>query len=124
MKDRLGNKMGDNMGKRLNLWWENGKKYIRLASVNYKAISEYNEKILSALTLIGGLLTLIGGLLTLLPLLAAPFSKTKTKAVPVCMLTAALLFALFFLFKLPFMKNMLFSDCIFVFPSCFCLLSI
>ncbi|MDD2190599.1 MAG: hypothetical protein PHE94_01815 [Eubacteriales bacterium] len=47
------------MGKRLNLFWRKEKNYMQLASINCKAISEYNEKILSALTLIGGLLMML-----------------------------------------------------------------
>lgn len=47
------------MGKRLNLFWSKEKNYMQLASINCKAISEYNEKILSALTLIGGLLMML-----------------------------------------------------------------
>lgn len=54
------------MGKCLNLLGSKDKNYMQLASVNCKAISEYNERILSALAL-------IGGLLMMLPLLAAPF---------------------------------------------------
>ncbi|MDD2553454.1 MAG: GGDEF domain-containing protein [Desulfotomaculaceae bacterium] len=86
------------MRKRLNLLWNQEKDYMQLASVNCKVISEYNEKILSALTL-------IGGLLMLLPLLAAPFSHTKTSAVSAYFLTATLFFTLFFIFKLSFMKK-------------------
>jgi len=41
----------------------------------------------------------MGGLLMLLPLLAVPFSRTKTDVVPVYLLAATLLFAMFFLFR-------------------------
>lgn len=58
------------MGKLLNTLWNKEKNYMQLASANYKAISEYNEKILSTLTLIVGLLLMF-------PMFAAPFSKTK-----------------------------------------------
>jgi diguanylate cyclase (GGDEF)-like protein len=82
----------------VNALWNRGKEYNQLASVNNKAISEYNEKMLSSLTL-------IGGLLMLLPVLAAPFSKTKTDAVPVYLSAAALYFILFFIFKIPVIKK-------------------
>lgn len=82
----------------LNLFWNKEKNYLKLASVNYKAVSEYNEKILSALTL-------IGGLVMLLPALAAPFSKTKTDIIPLYLLAATLFFILFVIFKPSIMKN-------------------
>ena len=75
-----------------------GKNYTKLASANYTAISEHNEKMLSALTL-------IGGLLMLLPVLAAPFSKTKTDVIPVYLLVATLFFILFFISKISIIKN-------------------
>jgi len=74
------------------------KDYLRLAALNRKAISEYNGKMLSALTL-------IGGFLMLLPVLSAPFSKTKSDAIPTYLLASALFFILFFLLKLSFMKK-------------------
>ncbi len=86
------------MRKRSKLLWKQEKNYVQLASVNCKAISDYNEKMLSALTL-------MGGLLMLLPLLAVPFSRTKTDVVPVYLLAATLLFAMFFLFRFSFMKK-------------------
>lgn len=86
------------MRKRLNLLCKQEIKYMQLASLNCRAISEYNEKMLSALTL-------MGGLLMLLPLLAVPFSHTKTDVVPAYLLAATLFFALFFLFRLSFMKK-------------------
>jgi len=86
------------MEKPLNPLWNQEKNYVLLASVNSNAISEYNEKILSALTL-------IGGLLMMLPLLAAPFSNTKTDAVPAYLLTASLFFTLFFIYRISFMKK-------------------
>lgn len=88
----------DSMGKRLNPLWKQEKNYMQLASANCKAISEYNGKMLSALTL-------MGGLLMLLPLLAVPFSRTKTDVVPAYLLATTLFFALFFLFRLSFMKK-------------------
>ena len=86
------------MRKWLNLFWKKEKNYMQLASANCKAISEYNERMLSAITL-------IGGILMMLPALAAPFSKTKTDAIPVYFLAAALFFILFFIFKLSVVKN-------------------
>lgn len=86
------------MRKWLNLFWKKEKNYMQLASANCKAISEYNERMLSAMTL-------IGGILMMLPALAAPFSKTKTDAIPVYFLAAALFFILFFIFKLSVVKN-------------------
>jgi diguanylate cyclase (GGDEF)-like protein len=86
------------MRKRLNLFWHPEKNYMQLATANSKAISEYNEKILSALTL-------IGGLLMLLPLLASPLSSTKIYAVTAYFLTAVFFFAAFYIFRLSFMKK-------------------
>jgi diguanylate cyclase (GGDEF)-like protein len=86
------------MGKWLNLFWDKEKSYIHLASVNDNDISEYNETMLSALTLMGGLLMLP-------PLLSVPFSKTKIDVVPAYFLAAFLFFALFLLFRLSIMKN-------------------
>ena len=71
------------MGKRLNLLWNKEKNYTQLASVNCQAIREYNEKNLSALTL-------IGGLLMMLPLLVAPLSNTKTDVILAYLLAATL----------------------------------
>jgi hypothetical protein len=76
------------MGKRLNLLWNKEKNYTQLASVNCQAIREYNEKNLSALTL-------IGGLLMMLPLLVAPLSNTKTDVILAYLLAATLFFTLF-----------------------------
>lgn len=78
------------MEKWSNLLQNKEKHYMQLASVNFKAISGYNERMLSAMTL-------IGGILMVLPVLAAPFSETKTEAIPAYLLTAGLFFALFFL---------------------------
>ena len=87
------------MGKRLNItFWNKEKSFTQLASANRKAITEHNEKMLSALTL-------MGGLLMMLPLLAVPFSRTKTDVVPAYLLVATLFFTLFFLFRLSFMKK-------------------
>ncbi len=86
------------MGKCLNLLGSKDKNYMQLASVNCKAISEYNERILSALAL-------IGGLLMMLPLLAAPFSNTKIDAVFAYLLAEIFSFTLFFIFSFSFMKK-------------------
>jgi diguanylate cyclase (GGDEF)-like protein len=71
---------------------------MRLASVNSQAIREYNENILSELTL-------IGGLLMVLLLLAAPFSNTRIDVISAYFLAATLFLTLFFIFKLSFMKK-------------------
>lgn len=90
--------MGNGVGKRLNLLRNQEKDYNHLASVNSKMISEYNERMLAALAL-------MGGLLMMLPILASPFSATKGEAVPAYLLTCAFFFTLFFIFKLSFMKK-------------------
>lgn len=95
----------------MNLLWNQEKDYNHLASVNSKAISEYNEKILSALAL-------MGGLLMMLPILAAPFSSTKGDAVPSYLLACGLFFTLFFVFRLSSGKNAFLAGCISVFLSC------
>lgn len=71
--------------------------YTQLASDNREAIEDYNETMVSALAL-------IGGLLMMLPLLAAPFNP-KTAAAPAYVLTAILFFTQFFIFRLSFMKK-------------------
>ena len=81
----------------MNLLRNKEKNYTQLASVNCTDISAYNGKMLSALTL-------IGGLLMLLPVLATPFSKTKTDAIPAYLLAATLFFILFFIFKISVIK--------------------
>lgn len=86
------------MGKWTKLFWNQEKDYIQLASDNYKAISEHNERILSAMTL-------IGGILMVLLVLAAPFSETKTDAIPAYLLAAALFCTTFFIFKFSFVKK-------------------
>ena len=86
------------MGKWPNLAWSHEKTYMQLASDNRKDTVAYNERMMSALTL-------MGGLLVLLPLLAVPFSNTKAGAVPVYLVTATMFFALFLLFRLPAMKK-------------------
>jgi len=80
------------------LLWNKQKDYMRLAAVNHTAICEHNERMLSAIAL-------IGGILMVLPVLAAPFSETKTDAIPVYLLASTLFFMLFFIFKFPFMKK-------------------
>ena len=86
------------MGKGLSLLRNKEKNYMQLTSDNHSAISEYNERMLSAMAL-------IGGILMVLPVLAAPFSETKTNAVPAYLLAGTLFFTLFFLFKLTSMKK-------------------
>ncbi len=87
------------MGKLTNLlFWNKRKTYLQLVSDNQKSIDEYNEKMIS-------ILPLMGWVLMLLPLLAAPFSNTKADAVPVYLLTFAIYFALFVLYRLPVMRK-------------------
>lgn len=86
------------MGKRTNLFLSPEKTYIQLASDNREATEAFNERMLSALTL-------IGGFLMLLPVLSAPFSETKSGAVPVYLLGILIYSALFLLFRLPGMKK-------------------
>jgi diguanylate cyclase (GGDEF)-like protein len=86
------------MGKVSKLLGNREKNYMQLSSANSKAISEYNEKMLSALTM-------IGGILVVLPVLTALFSDIETRAIPVYLLTAAFFFALYFLFRLSYMKK-------------------
>ncbi len=62
------------MEKWVNLFRNQKKTYSQLASDNCSVIRAYNEKMLS-------LLSLMGGVLMLLPLLATPFSKTKSTAI-------------------------------------------
>lgn len=70
----------------------------KLISDNRKAVDEYNERVLSALLL-------IGWILILLPLAAVPFSNTKSEPVPAYLLTFLAFFALYILFKFPKAKN-------------------
>ena len=71
---------------------------MKLVSVNFDAVEQYNAKMLSKLSL-------VGGLLMLLPILSVPFSKTKAGAIPAYLLAVSFSFVLFLLFKLPFMKK-------------------
>ncbi len=61
---------------------------MQLAAFNARVISEYNEKMLSALTL-------MGGCLMILPIIASPFSNTKGDAIPYYLLASTLFFFLF-----------------------------
>jgi len=70
----------------------------QLVSDNREATEAFNTKMLSALTL-------MGGLLMVLPILAVPFSNTKAGAVPAYLLASLLYFALFLLYRLPVMKK-------------------
>ena len=63
------------MGKWTKLFWNQEKDYIQLASDNYKAISEHNERILSAMTLIGGILMVL--LVLAITLRREGFSRRK-----------------------------------------------
>ena len=71
---------------------------MQLASVNRKAISEYNEKMLSALTL-------MGGLLMLLPLMAVPLSDTKINATLTYFVASLFFFTVFLLFRISSVKK-------------------
>ncbi len=71
---------------------------MKLASANFEVVEQYNEKMLSKLSL-------MGGLLTLLPILSVPFSNTKASAVPAYLLATSLSLAMFLLFRLPVMKK-------------------
>lgn len=83
---------------KISPFWDKGKSYAQLVADNRKETEEFNSKILSVFTL-------IGGALMVLPLLAAPFSNTKKDIVPIYLLGVLIFSTLFFLFKLPFMKN-------------------
>lgn len=69
------------MGKSLYPLLKKDNNYQQLAANNCNAIKDYNEKMLSALTL-------TGALLMTLPALAAPLSKTKTENIPVYILAS------------------------------------
>lgn len=86
------------MGKGLNLLWNQGKYYKQLEAVNSTAVTEYNDKTLATLLL-------LGWMLVLLPIAAVPFSNTKADAVPAYILSFLLFFALFFLFKIPAIRK-------------------
>jgi diguanylate cyclase (GGDEF)-like protein len=74
------------------------KNYTELASANRDAINKYNEKMLSACSL-------IGAILMLLPLLAVPFSNTKKDSAPSYIIAAVLYCIVYFLFKIPNTKK-------------------
>lgn len=77
---------------------EKDKKYARLAYLNRKSISEYNEKMLLAESL-------IGGVLVLLPFLTSPFSESKSTIAAYYLVVSAIFFSLFLIFRLPSMKK-------------------
>lgn len=82
----------------LNKVWKREKNYMQLASANRKALEGYNENMLS-------ILSLMGALLMLLPLLAVPFSATKTNAVLAYLVATSLYLAVFLIFRLPILKS-------------------
>ena len=86
------------MLKTVNLFYGREKSYKQLEHDNFEVIAEYNASILSALTL-------MGGVLTMLPILAIPFSPTKTAAAPAYLAAVLMYFGLYFLFRLPKMKK-------------------
>lgn len=78
------------MGKLLDRFWGNRwETYKQLVANNRKAVDEYNQKMMSVLSL-------MGWVLMLLPLLAVPFSNTKEGALPAYLLAFACYFILFF----------------------------
>lgn len=79
-------------------FWDKEKVFKRLASVNSKAISNYNHKLLSALSLIGGFLMLI-------PLLASTFDESKQVAIFEYLISSFFAFTIFFLFRFPSMRK-------------------
>lgn len=81
----------------MDLLWNREKSYKQLASVNRDAIREHNERMLSALTL-------IGGILLILPVFGALFNDIKA-LLPAYLLAAAFFFAMYFIFKLSSMKK-------------------
>ncbi len=81
-----------------NLFWSHGNIYIQLASDNYEAVEEHNEKTLHTLLL-------MGWVLILLPLLSVPFSNTKASAVQAYILAFMAFLSLFFLYQLSVMKK-------------------
>lgn len=100
------------MSSRFEQIWIKDRRFNELADVNQNSISEYNEKMLSSITL-------IGGILILLPILATPFSHTKLDIIPVYLMLSGLSFAMFFLFKLQFLKSMSYLDYTFIFLDFF-----
>jgi len=86
------------MGKWWNAFQHQDRIHEQLVSANRKATEAFNTKMLSALTL-------MGGLLMVLPILAVPFSNTKAGAVPAYLLASLLFIALFLLYRLPVMKK-------------------
>lgn len=86
------------MRKQLKRFCNQENNYMQFASLNRKAINEYNDKTLSTLLL-------LGWVLILLPLAAVPFSNTKADAVPAYLLSFSLFFVMFLLFKIPVIKK-------------------
>jgi diguanylate cyclase (GGDEF)-like protein len=84
--------------RKLNLLNNKKWNFEKLKSNNQSSIDEYNERTLSTLLL-------MGWVLTLLPLAAVPFSKTKAGAIPAYLITFALFFSLYFLYKIPTVKK-------------------
>lgn len=100
------------MSSRFEQIWIKDRRFNELADVNQNSISEYNEKMLSSITL-------IGGILILLPILATPFSHTKLDIIPVYLMLSGLSFAMFFLFKLQFFKKYVLLGLYFYFSGFF-----
>lgn len=85
----------------ISLWtniWNRDRRYRKLAFINREVIRDYNEKLLSTLSL-------LGGLLMLLPIMAVPFSETKVSIVFVYYFVAIMFFGLFLVYRLSFMRK-------------------
>ncbi len=89
---------GNDMKKLFKIFWKQENNYMQLASVNRRAVNEYNEKTLSTLLL-------LGWTLVLLPLVSVPFSNTKADAVPAYLFSFSIFFVMFLLFKIPAIKK-------------------
>lgn len=86
------------MRSRLNIFRDHDATYKLLAPLNHKDIVEYNERMLS-------ILSLMGSFLMILPLLAVPFSDSKSEAVPIYLIAGFLSFILFLFSRLPALKK-------------------
>lgn len=88
--------------------------YKKLAPINKKEIDEFNEEMLTVLSL-------MGAFLMILPLLSVPFSDSKSKAIPLYIIAALLSLLLFLIYRLPVMKKYIiqglyfFFSCVFLF---------
>ena len=74
------------------------KHYEKLYEANASVIQNYNERMLSNFSL-------MTGLLMILPMLAIPFSQSKSQILDAYVLTGMILFFIHFIYKAPFMKR-------------------